>query len=114
MGTGAILLPGLAWIIINQEWSFYIPVIGTLYKPWRLFVVACGIPSLICSLALIKLPETPKFMFGQGNEEETIEILKTVYSWNTGKKRDTLIVKTSSIKCWPKYNIFFCSFRFIQ
>lgn len=92
MGTGAILLPGLAWIIINQEWSFYIPVIGTLYKPWRLFVLTCGIPSLICSLALIKLPETPKFVFGQGKEEETIEILRQVYSWNTGKKRDTLIV----------------------
>lgn len=93
MGIGAILLPVLAWMILNQEWSFYIPVIGTLYKPWRLFVLTCGIPSLLCSLALIYLPETPKFVFGQGKEKETIEILQQIYSWNTGKKRDTLIVK---------------------
>lgn len=91
-GVGCMLLPALAWLVINQDWFFYIPIIGTLYKPWRLFLLVCGLPSLICSLALMKLPESPKFTLGQGLQEQTIEILRTVYTLNTGKDKDTLVI----------------------
>lgn len=102
-GLGGLLMPGLSWLIINQTFSFYIPIIGTLYKPWRLFIFVCGLPSLFCSLALLKIPESPKFILGKGKQAETIEILKTIYSWNTGKERDLLkissiIVEGTSVK----------------
>lgn len=98
-GIGGLLMPGLSWLIINQTFSFYIPIIGTLFKPWRLFIFVCGLPSLICSIALLKIPESPKFVLEQGNQSETIEILKKVYSWNTGKNKDSL--KISSIIVEP-------------
>lgn len=90
LAIGAMISPLLAWSIINQEWSFYIPVIGTLFKPWRLFILVCGVPSLVSSLLLLKMPESPKFLLGQDNQKAAIEILKTVYSINTGKERESL------------------------
>lgn len=95
-GVGCMVPPALAWLIINKEWEFYIPILDTLYKPWRLYLVACGLPSLFASLSLLAFPESPKYVLRQGNQEEAIKILQTVYSWNTGNKRDTLIVRKAS------------------
>lgn len=88
--VGAMISPLLAWSIINQEWAFNVPLIGTLFKPWRLFILVCGLPSLVCSLALIKMPESPKFLLARGNQKDAIEILKTVYSINTGNDKESL------------------------
>lgn len=84
-GVFCTMSPCLAWLIINQEFSYYIPLIGTLYKPWRLYMFVCGLPSLICSLVLLKMPESPKFIFEKRSSEQTIKILKKMYSINTGK-----------------------------
>lgn len=85
-GVGCILLPLIAWSVINQEWEFTIPLLDIVYKPWRLFIVVCGLPSLVCGLALLFFPESPKFLFSRGHEPETIEIVHKMYRWNTGGK----------------------------
>jgi len=59
-------------------------LIDVTYKPWRLFILACGLPSLVCGLTIIFLPESPKFTFSQGDEEGTLEIFKKIYYLNTG------------------------------
>lgn len=64
-GAFSLFIPIMAWLIINQKWSFYIPVIQVTYKPWRCFLVACGLPSMISGLTLIFFPESPKFTFAQ-------------------------------------------------
>ncbi|CAO1319776.1 unnamed protein product [Diamesa serratosioi] len=80
-----LLLPTLAWLVINQHWQFYVPFLQVIYKPWRLFLLACGIPSFICGLILILLPESPKYTFSQGDEAATIKIFRQIYYANTGK-----------------------------
>lgn len=97
---GCSLPACFAWLIINQNWSIYIPIIELIYKPWRLYLLVCGLPGLICSLILLKMPESPKFILGQGKQEETIEILKTVYSINAGKNKSSLQI-TSIIEETP-------------
>ncbi|KAG5666788.1 hypothetical protein PVAND_014798 [Polypedilum vanderplanki] len=89
-GIGCICVPLLALLIINQEWSFYISFLDIDYKPWRLFVAVCGSLSLFSGICFIFLPESPKFIHSQGNNEKTLEILRKVYKWNSGK----------SIKCY--------------
>lgn len=84
-GIGAILLPAIAWLVINQEWSFFIPFINITYKPWRLFLVVCGIPGFICSIWLLNMPESPKFLLSKGKDEETLAILQRIFHANTGK-----------------------------
>lgn len=91
-GFGTIFMSILAWLIINQEWSFYIPGIGINYKPWRLYLVACALPGLICGLILFALPESPKYLLSVGRDEEALEIIKYIYEKNTKKSRDSFPV----------------------
>lgn len=64
-GLFCMYLPLQAWFVINQKWSFVIPILQVTYKPWRLFLMACGFPSLFCGIALIFFPESPKYTFSQ-------------------------------------------------
>jgi TRAP-type C4-dicarboxylate transport system permease small subunit len=62
-GAIGIVLPIGGYYIVNLDWSIYIPFLDLLYKPWRLHVLYCALPSLICLIALIWLPESPKFIY---------------------------------------------------
>lgn len=95
-GCGCILMPVVAFLVINQQWEFYVPVLGIVYKPWRLFLLVCGLPSLLCAIALLPIPESPKFILSLGRQEETIEILQYIGRWNfgAGNPRGRIIVKT--------------------
>lgn len=72
--------------MINLEWEFYVPIFDIVYKPWRLFMIVCAIPSILSYLALMILPESPKFMLSQGNQQEAIKILEQINRWNNGGK----------------------------
>lgn len=87
-GVGAMLMPAIAWLFINQEWRLALPFLGLTYKPWRLFMVVCGVPGLLCGLSLFKIPESPKFLLSMGQEEKCVEILQEIYSFNTGKPKE--------------------------
>jgi MFS transporter, VNT family, synaptic vesicle glycoprotein 2 len=100
-GIFCVSLPLMAWLVINQKWSFIIPGLQVLYRPWRLFLMACGAPSLICGIFLIFFPESPKYTFSQvrskrisfmhlhsfifkGDELKTLDIFRRIYTINTG------------------------------
>ena len=87
--------PIFASIIINQSWSFYIAPLDLDFKPWRLFLIVCGIPSVVCALCMLFLmPESPKFTFSHGDEKKTLKILKKIYCCNTGNSKLLYKVKT--------------------
>lgn len=89
-GLTCISLPLMAWLVINQQWQFYIPVIDVVFKPWRLFLIVCGLPSFVCALALIKVPESPRFDLSQGRQSETIATLQFIHRINKGKRTEPL------------------------
>uniref|UniRef100_A0A182MMF2 Major facilitator superfamily (MFS) profile domain-containing protein n=1 Tax=Anopheles culicifacies TaxID=139723 RepID=A0A182MMF2_9DIPT len=91
-GVGSILLPLIAWSIINQEWEFTIPVLNVIYRPWRLFLVVCSLPSLISALALLRVPESPKYLLSRGREAETVAILHRMYRWNSSRRDPPLVL----------------------
>jgi MFS transporter, VNT family, synaptic vesicle glycoprotein 2 len=64
-GGFCLLLPIMAGLIINQKFSYDILLIGVIFKPWRLFLLCCGLLNLICGFLMIFLPESPKFTFSQ-------------------------------------------------
>jgi VNT family MFS transporter (synaptic vesicle glycoprotein 2) len=46
----------------------------------------CGVPSVISAvLMIIFIPESPKFTYAQGDEIRTLNILKRIYTCNTGR-----------------------------
>ncbi|XP_058465632.1 synaptic vesicle glycoprotein 2B-like isoform X2 [Malaya genurostris] len=93
-GVGCLLLPGIAFSIINQEWEFVVPFLGIVYRPWRLFLVVCGLPNLVCAFMLLKFPESPKFVFTQGNPDKAIEIIQWMHKLNTSGKESKLQIAT--------------------
>lgn len=83
-GFVCILLPLVAWIVINQDWYFDVPLIDITYKPWRLFLVLCSLPALASFVIFMFLPESPKFVLGQGKQTEAYEILQKMNRINNG------------------------------
>lgn len=90
---GAMILPLIAFTVINQSWAFPIPFLGIVYKPWRLFLLVCAVPGFICGLIMIFLPESPKFYLSMGQEEKAVEVLKIMYRWNTGRSKNEFPVR---------------------
>lgn len=75
----------LAFVTINQDWHFDIPLLGIVYRPWRLYMVLCSLPGLIAYIALTFLPESPRFVLEQGDQKKAIEIINSMNRWNNGK-----------------------------
>lgn len=92
-GISCLLLPIIAFAVINQEWQFHVPVIGIIYKPWRLFFIVCSLPALFSHFALAYLPETPKFLLGQGKMGQAIEVVRMIDRWNNGNAAKMDIVE---------------------
>ncbi|XP_075154436.1 synaptic vesicle glycoprotein 2B-like isoform X1 [Haematobia irritans] len=84
---GAMFMPFISFSVINREWRLDLSFIGLVYKPWRLFVIVCGIPGLVCGIAMYFLPESPKFLLSMNKEEETKEVLQQMYRMNGGKDK---------------------------
>lgn len=90
----SLLLPTFALVTINQEWSFDIDLLHLTFKPWRLYLIICGIPNLCWALVLIFIvPESPKFTFAHVSAEKTLKILQQMYRMNTGKSIESFDVK---------------------
>lgn len=83
-GVLCVIMPVVAWAVINLEWQFNVPLINITYKPWRLFLVICSLPGLFAFFILMFLPESPKFVLGQGNQMETHKILQKMHRMNNG------------------------------
>ncbi|XP_055640303.1 synaptic vesicle glycoprotein 2B-like isoform X1 [Toxorhynchites rutilus septentrionalis] len=95
-GMGCLLLPGIAFSVINQEWEYAIPFMNIIYRPWRLFLVVCGLPSLVCAFVLLKFPESPRFVLNQGDVDKTIETIQWMHTLNTNGREAKL--RISSIR----------------
>lgn len=91
----SMLMPTFGILTLNQEWSFNLDFIGLTYRPWRLFLVLCGLPDLMCAgILYFFVPESPKFTFSQGDEAATLKILQQMYNMNTGADSSTYEVKS--------------------
>lgn len=70
---------------MHGNWEFHVPLLNITYKPWRLFLVVCGLPGFIAFLILCWLPESPKFVLSMGKQFEAYHILQTMNRVNNGK-----------------------------
>lgn len=91
----SMLMPTFGILTLNQEWSFNLELLGITYRPWRLFLLLCGLPDLLCvAILYLIVPESPKFTFSQGDEEGTLKILQKMFSMNTGADASNYDVKS--------------------
>ncbi|CAO1409152.1 unnamed protein product [Diamesa hyperborea] len=89
---GIILLPLIAWGIIPLDIEFRAH--NFQFSSWNLFVAICAIPSLLIGMWLFFFPESPKFLMEVGDVDEALEILKDMYTQNSGRSRDEYPIKS--------------------
>lgn len=85
IGFGNMYVPGMAWLILSQNWAYQIPILETVFRPWRILMLLYALPSVIFATCIYFLPESPKYLLTQGKNEEVLEILRKIYSINTGR-----------------------------
>ncbi|KAJ8724672.1 hypothetical protein PYW08_016146 [Mythimna loreyi] len=81
---GTILLPGIAFLIIRDP-RFNLTAVGAdfQYTSWRVFVAACGIPSLLVVLLLIPFPESPRYLLYANRADQALQVLQRIFVVNT-------------------------------
>lgn len=75
-------------MILKMDWAVYLYT-DMYLRPWRLLVVLYSLPGFLAAIFIIYLRESPKFLMSQGREFEALQVLKWLYSKNTGKPEDT-------------------------
>jgi MFS transporter, VNT family, synaptic vesicle glycoprotein 2 len=64
-GVACNYMPILGFLVLNRTFHFHIPLFNIEFKPWRFYLLSCGLPSLVCALVLLFMPESPKFKFSK-------------------------------------------------
>ncbi|CAK1578986.1 unnamed protein product [Parnassius mnemosyne] len=81
---GTILLPGIAWLIIQDpRFNLTAPGADFQYTSWRVFVAACGIPSLLVVLLLFPFPESPRYLLHANKPEQALQVLQRIFTVNS-------------------------------
>lgn len=55
------------------------------FSSWRVLLIVNSGLSLLALLGLFALPETPKYVLVQGDQEGALKILRWIYAKNTGR-----------------------------
>lgn len=87
-GLGCLLLPVFAMVIINEDWSFYVPILDIPFHPWRLYMMVCAVPGLLCGFAFYFFPESPKYLLSANKQQESLEVLRNIFKINTGQPKE--------------------------
>ncbi|KAJ9595019.1 hypothetical protein L9F63_013685, partial [Diploptera punctata] len=80
---GIITVPGLAWLLIPQSWSW--TLFGDYkFNSWRLFLLVSAVPGLLGGCTIWFFEESPKFLMSSGRTQEALNVFRKVYRINTG------------------------------
>ncbi|XP_017057402.1 synaptic vesicle glycoprotein 2A isoform X2 [Drosophila ficusphila] len=94
VSVGSMILPLLAYFLMPVDIYFKV---GTLqFRTWQVFLAISSLPSFLCGLLHIFLPESPKFLMSQGNYKKAMKSLQSIYHLNKRKSRDSYPVKRLS------------------
>ncbi|KAL0831763.1 hypothetical protein ABMA28_001302 [Loxostege sticticalis] len=87
-----LIICAFALPIFQLTFKIHISWLSLMYVPWRLLLQVISLPGVVGSIGMLAVYESPKFLLSQGREEESMEVLRTMYSWNVGGSRDTFPV----------------------
>lgn len=82
----------LAYLELSLK--FHVPIYGDLeLTAWRTFVLGSSPIILFAFIAIMLLPQSPKFMLLMGRKEECINILRRMYVMNSREPPEVLLHK---------------------
>ncbi|XP_046682498.1 synaptic vesicle glycoprotein 2B-like isoform X2 [Homalodisca vitripennis] len=77
----------VGWATLQAEWSLDLWLLK--FTPWRLFYLLCGLPSLMGAVLFWITPESPKFLLSRGKKGDTLKVMQSVHSINSGANPQT-------------------------
>ncbi|XP_017087429.2 synaptic vesicle glycoprotein 2B [Drosophila bipectinata] len=86
-----LTLPGLAMLILPQEWD--IQIWNLSLTSWQVFVAITALPSFLSSILFFFFPESPKFLMSKGRNDEAMAAFQFIYHLNTRKPKDSFPIK---------------------
>ncbi|KAG8320352.1 hypothetical protein J6590_070639 [Homalodisca vitripennis] len=88
-------MSGVGWATLQAEWSLDLWLLK--FTPWRLFYLLCGLPSLMGAVLFWITPESPKFLLSRGKKGDTLKVMQSVHSINSGANPQTYPPRVASI-----------------
>lgn len=80
--------------VIPLTFSYHIPVLNIYWNSWRTLQLIYSAPSLLTAGLLCFIMESPKFAIAKGDEDRTLDILRTIYKRNHWGSREEFPVRT--------------------
>ncbi|XP_048006261.1 uncharacterized protein LOC125241700 isoform X2 [Leguminivora glycinivorella] len=80
-GTMAVI----AIPIAPLTYSYHLPALDIYWNSWRTLVVAYSLPSILCAICYYFMQDSPKLTLVKGDEQRTLQILKTIHRVNFGR-----------------------------
>lgn len=86
----------LALPILPLTFRLEVPLLGLEYRPWRLLLQVICFPGILGSIFIVFLKESPKFLLCKNKDEESLNVLKLIYSSNSGMAKENYPVGSLS------------------
>lgn len=110
--VGNVLVAVFALAIIPFDIGFVTPSFS--YNSWRIFLTLCALPSLITTIFMIWLPESPMYLLLKGQHNEAINVLQEMFTQNNLKsprRYPVVLINTSGLRvqgntnqdCWKSF-----------
>ncbi|VVD05257.1 unnamed protein product [Leptidea sinapis] len=80
--------------VLKLQFFYHIPFLNITFQSWRLLNLIFVLPCAIGAIGLIFSYESPKFLLKAGQEDKALQILKGIYTMNTGKSGDLYEVES--------------------
>ncbi|XP_050346816.1 synaptic vesicle glycoprotein 2C-like isoform X3 [Nymphalis io] len=90
--SGSALVPLIAWAILPLD--FRIDFGLYYFRPWRLLTIIYSSFFILSAILMSFGPESPKYLISQGRHDESLNVLRTIYSGNKRKPAADFPVKT--------------------
>ncbi|XP_063547966.1 synaptic vesicle glycoprotein 2A-like [Cydia strobilella] len=72
--------------VFSLTFRYQISWLSLDYRPWRLLMQIISVPGIIGCLGMLVLLESPKFLLSKNQEQEAVEVLRSMHAWNTAGK----------------------------
>nr|XP_034826723.1 synaptic vesicle glycoprotein 2C-like isoform X7 [Maniola hyperantus] len=88
---GSALVPLLAWAILPLDFRVDFGLYE--FRSWRLLAIVYASSFLISAAMLSFGPESPKYLVSQGRHDESLQVLKKIYSGNNRQPAENYPVR---------------------
>lgn len=91
LAVGNIVPAVIGFAILPLPWA--VDIFGKRYSPWRIYLLICSIVPVLGLVTASLLPQSPKRLMDLGRTEQALDLLRRMYSINTGNSADTFPIK---------------------